>query len=339
MKLSLLFLTAVAANDKHLANVLGGPAMDDDHAFSDGIDHVNAQAKEALDSKGKAMYQGRLASRDGAPVPGQIQKITDTTFNNINAVLDDSKKFSNKEIFEHVMGGGDHHQTTFPTLFPTMAPSAQDSDQIDASRCIPWKKHVHKQLWTACSATCGGKGHQSKTISYIQPDLDLYPGRPACAKPANMKGLNNEVVTIRPCNEQACPIDCLLEAQNEVWTPNGHNADGEVIMQSITGIISEEDLGGKKCPTLAERTRTKTWTEHCQNHMKLGSTVGAWGPCTNGRQSRSTIKRTCFKSTSTGMEMTYHESKKCGAEDPNHTVSMDEKFGNAHWASAVGESQ
>jgi len=279
-------------------------------------------------------------ARGGANT-GQVHEIHDTQFKNINAALDDSQKFSNKEIFEKVMGPESHTGTANPTPRPTQPPietPTDDLNEIDGKRCIPWKESGPWSTWTSCTRSCGDKGTQERYRSWHQPNLDLYPGLVACAKPAWLKTGKHDklpfMVKTRQCQDtKACPVDCLLEARNEQWVPGWKNKDGEMVMKNVQAIISEPDFDGKACPTLQERTRTKTWYEHCERviladcpnrNRKFGvegsdnrsnqagcTTVGAWSGCQDGIQYRTTVKKTCFTKSNNGMEMTYKETKKC----------------------------
>jgi complement component 6 len=72
-----------------------------------------------------------------------------------------------------------------PTTVPSGSPSMQAVDCMVGA----WSS------WATCSATCAG-GTASRTRSVLRPT-------------AGSGGLCPETLTVKPCNTDVCPVDCV----------------------------------------------------------------------------------------------------------------------------------
>jgi hypothetical protein len=136
----------------------------------------------------------------------------------------------------------------------------------------------------------------------------------------------------------------------------GYDNDNKPIMKSEQSIgVNAEDgyingvqTAGKACPSEEQRTRVRSWGQHCENVIlkdckkgvrKTGCvTKGAWSACDTSTNFmfRETVKKTCNHQTATGMIMTYKEARNCGATFPTTGNTQGADLG--HFYSATGSS-
>lgn len=123
--------------------------------------------------------------------------------------------------------------------------------------------------WSNCDVSCGG-GIQTKYI--IQPGRGK--GKPCSTNISDYR---------RPCNEQPCPIDCIVSKD---WTGCSAECGGGVQYQEI---IRQPNETGAPCPPLSERTRSCN-----EQSCDVDCIVSDWTPCDKecdgGFQYRSVIR-------------------------------------------------
>jgi hypothetical protein len=238
-----------------------------------------------------------------------------------------------------------------------------------ANFCTPWSvtqwEDEFKARVNSCSKTCGGgKRKQQRTFSPPSALALQQENRIACDYNKNETGgdmgwpahplTSNDPWTEHyneDCNLQPCPFDCVLQPiDNNNWEM-GTNALNQPIMKSVQLIKFAEESGGKPCPTLAMRTRIRTWSEHCENTIlkdcksedgQLGCTTkGPWSECDSSTsfKYRNTVKKSCNKESATGMIMTYKEAKNCAQPSDDHNIHESENaMTPGHFRSATGSS-
>jgi hemicentin len=123
--------------------------------------------------------------------------------------------------------------------------------------------------WSACDVTCGGgTSTRSREI-----DVDVVFGGVACP----------DAYADQPCNDQACPIDCVTESWTAWSACSASCGPGE---QSRTrAITTTPDIGGRACPASAEDSECNS--QACP----IDCVLGDWNGFSN-----------CDKSCGTGIQ-------------------------------------
>jgi hypothetical protein len=115
--------------------------------------------------------------------------------------------------------------------------------------------------WGACTATCGG-GIQTRTRTIITPAQN---GGAACPV----------LTETRACNENPCPIDCVVSDWS-AWSTCTATCGGGVQTRTRT-VITPAQNGGAACPVLTE---TRACNENPCPIDCVVSDWSAWGTCT-----------------------------------------------------------
>merc|ERR1719509_304038 len=110
-------------------------------------------------------------------------------------------------------------------------PCSQQACPVDCQQSI-WKPGG------VCSASCGGGEQRFTRTTLIQP---LYGGRP-CGEPTKNK----------PCNQEACPVDCQLGGWKTIGTCSTTCGSGR--QKYSREVITQASHGGKSCGP-----RTRHW--------------------------------------------------------------------------------
>jgi len=153
-------------------------------------------------------------------------------------------------------------------------PVLKASRPCNAHKCPVDCKHGTFSDWSPCDKSCGtGKSTRARKVAQARH------GGVSCAHTREQ----------RPCNEHACPVDCVVH-EFVPWSTctRSCGADGK---QTRVRPVTEPAMGGEQCPSLASRTQDRTCNQHkCPQDCKLAQ-WRSWSVCTKscgtGAQKRS----------------------------------------------------
>jgi hypothetical protein len=380
MKLSFAFVALVGArimapaNPTQRATTYVDETMDQ-HLYEGGKVHAG---EDKQSSKDNSQQVTGTAGQEEQFDHGNIHQFVD------HDSVDDTLPMSSQDVlskFLYKRSGSDNDPTVAkiragildPTKFPTQMPTEHYMDRTDhRNYCVPW----HVSSWEdefsnrtlGCSKKCGGgKRKQSRVFSPPSDASIAQFSTQACDYGVTSTGadlnwpdqasLDHGIqYQTTDCNTERCPIDCQLDPVTDDNWVMGYDNDNKPIMKSEQSIgVNAEDgyingvqTAGKACPTEEQRTRVRSWGQHCENVIlkdckkgvrKTGCvTKGAWSACDTSTNFmfRETVKKTCNHQTATGMIMTYKEARNCGATFPTTGNTQGADLG--HFYSATGSS-
>lgn len=161
-------------------------------------------------------------------------------------------------------GGGSQsrsYDATTPAAFGgTACPASPESQDCNTHECA-----VHCEgswgAWSACSKVCGGG---TQTRNYATTTASAHGGQQCPVSPAT-----------RPCNAQACPIDCVSTWGS--WGACSKKCGGGTQTRSITVSLQTAN-GGKACPAspISQACNTHECPVDCTGRM------GGWSSCSKG---------------------------------------------------------